>query len=130
MYRPKPWATVSGAFNDLERHNNTNNMGAAPIDGPLNHVDHSRIVSMGAVLSPNEHYGFDFNYAYSDVYAATNICYLNGATATLPGAVPTATTDSMPWRLRQGIDDRAFGLGTCQGLHGCSHAVSFRRLSV
>ena len=25
MYRPKPWATVSGAYNDLERHNNTNN---------------------------------------------------------------------------------------------------------
>jgi len=39
---------------------------------------------MGAVLSPNEHYGFDFNYAYTDVYMASNICYLNGATATLP----------------------------------------------
>ncbi len=25
IYRPKTWATVSGAFNDLERHNNTNN---------------------------------------------------------------------------------------------------------
>ena len=25
IYRPKSWATVSGAFNDLERHNNTNN---------------------------------------------------------------------------------------------------------
>jgi hypothetical protein len=25
MYRPKPWATISGAFNDRERHNNTNN---------------------------------------------------------------------------------------------------------
>ena len=25
LYRPKPWATISGAFNDLERHNNTNN---------------------------------------------------------------------------------------------------------
>jgi hypothetical protein len=45
---------------------------------------------------PNEHYGIDFNYAYSDVYAATNICYLNGATATLPGAVPTATTTLCP----------------------------------
>ena len=96
MYRLRPWATVSGAFNDLERHNNTNNTGTAPIDGPLNHVDHSRIVSMGTVLSPTEHYGFDFNYAYSDVYAATNICYLNGATATLPGAVPSATSTLCP----------------------------------
>jgi hypothetical protein len=96
MYRPKPWATISGAYNDLERHNNTNNNQSAvaaaddPYEGPINHVDHSRVVSLGAVLSPNEHYGLDFNYAYSDVYSATNICYDNGAqnapaTAGLPG---------------------------------------------
>jgi len=97
MYRPKPWATISGAFNDLERHNNTNNNQSAvaagddPYEGPINHVDHSRVVSLGAVLSPNEHYGLDFNYAYSDVYTATNICYDNGASPTLPG---TASTNS------------------------------------
>ena len=85
LYRPKPWATLSGAFNDLERHDNTNNNQAAvaagddPYEGPLDHVDHSRVFSMGADLSPNEHYGLDFNYAYSDVYAATNICYLTTA---------------------------------------------------
>jgi hypothetical protein len=78
--------TIFGAFNDLERHNNTYNTGTANLDGPLQHVDHSRIVSMGAVLAPNEHYGFDFNYSYSDVYTSTNICYLSGAIATLPGA--------------------------------------------
>jgi hypothetical protein len=102
LYRPRPWATISGAFNDLERHNNTNNnqsavaAGSDPYEGPLNHVDHSRVVSLGAVLSPNEHYGFDFNYAYTDVYTATNICYDNGAqnpttTVGLPG---TASTNS------------------------------------
>jgi len=97
MYRPKPWATISGAWNDLERHNNTNNNQSAvaagddPYEGPLNHVDYSRIASLGVVLSPNEHYGIDLNYAYSDVYAATNICYDNGATLTLPG---TASTNS------------------------------------
>ena len=97
LYRPKPWATLSGAWNDLERHNNTNNNGAAvaagddPYEGPIDHVDHSRIVSLGAVLSPNERYGLDFNYAYSDVYAATNICFDSGASATLPG---TASTNS------------------------------------
>jgi hypothetical protein len=91
MFRPRPWATISGAFNDLERHNNTNNNQAAvaagddPYEGPLNHVDHSRVVSIGAALSPSERYSFDFNYAYSDVYAATNICYDNGATPTQPG---------------------------------------------
>jgi hypothetical protein len=102
MYKPKPWATVSGAYNDLERHNNTNNNQAAvtagddPYEGPLNHVDHSRVFSVGAVLTPNEHYGLDFNYAYSDVYAATNICYDNGAqnassTVGLPGTASTTS---------------------------------------
>ncbi len=95
LYRPKPWATLSGAWNDLERHNNTNNNAAAiaagddPYEGPLNHVDHSRVVSLGAALAPNEHYGIDLNYAYSDVYAATNICYDNGASAKLPGTAST-----------------------------------------
>jgi hypothetical protein len=90
MYKPKPWATLSGAYNDLERHNNTNDNPATGnlYYGPLDHVDHSRVFSVGAVLMPNEHYGIDFNYAYSDVYAATNICYLTGGTATLPGAAP------------------------------------------
>jgi hypothetical protein len=97
IYRPKPWATISGAWNDMERHNNTNNNQSAvaagddPYEGPLNHVDHSRVVSLGAVLSPNEHFGIDLNYAYSDVYTATNICYDNGASPTLPG---TASTNS------------------------------------
>jgi hypothetical protein len=27
LYRPTTWATISGAYNDLERHNNTNNSG-------------------------------------------------------------------------------------------------------
>ena len=91
IYKPKPWATFTGAYNDLERHNNTNNNQAAvaagylPYEGPLDHVDHSRVASAGVVLTPNEHYGFDFNYAYSDVFTATNICYDNGASATLPG---------------------------------------------
>jgi hypothetical protein len=92
MYRPKTWATISGAFNDLERHNNTYNTGTANLDGPLDHVDHSRTVSIGATLAPTERYGFDFSYSYSDVYTSTNICYLNGATATLPGAASTTST--------------------------------------
>jgi hypothetical protein len=102
-YRPKPWATISGAFNDLERHNNTNNNQAAvaagddPYDGPLDHVDHTRIASVSGVLAPNERYGFDFSYAYTDVYTATNICFDNGNqnASTTAGVYPgTATTTS------------------------------------
>ena len=86
LYRAKEWATFSAAFNDLERHNNTNNTGTAPLDGPLDHVDHTRVGSVGAQIFPNEHYGLDLDYAYSDVSTATNICYLGGGTPTQPGA--------------------------------------------
>jgi len=97
-YRPRTWATFSGAYNDLERHNNTNNTGVASVDGPLQHVDHSRIVSLNADLMPNEHYGFDIGYAYSDVYTATNICFLGTASSTtIPGAAtPTGTACPSP----------------------------------
>ena len=97
-YRPKTWATFSGAYNDLERHNNTNNTGTASVDGQLQHVDHSRIVSLNADLMPNEHYGFDIGYAYSDVYTATNICFLGTASSpTIPGAAtPTGAACPSP----------------------------------
>jgi hypothetical protein len=97
LYRPKAWATISGAFNDIEHHNNTNNMSQADLTtegaayaGPLAHVDYSRVVSAGAELFPNDHYGLDFSYTYSDVYMADNICYL-GAAAT---GIPAASTPS------------------------------------
>ncbi len=97
-YRPKTWATFSGAYNDLERHNNTNNTGTASVDGPLQHVDHSRTLSLNADLMPNEHYGFDIGYAYSDVYTATNICFLGtAASSTIPGAAtPSGTACPSP----------------------------------
>jgi hypothetical protein len=90
-YKPRPWATVSGSYNDLERHNNTNNTGTPSADGPLGHVDHNRNVSLDVVLAPNEHYSFDVNYAYMDVYTSTNICYFSGASATLAGAASGST---------------------------------------
>jgi hypothetical protein len=91
-YKPKPWATVSGAYNDLERHNNTYNAGTANLDGPLGHVDYSRNLSLGVVLAPNERYSFDVSYAYLDVYTSTNICYLSGASTTIPGAASLTST--------------------------------------
>jgi hypothetical protein len=102
LFKPKTWMTLSGAFNDLERHNNTNNnqatvaAGDASYEGPIDHVDHTRVISMAGTLSPNEHYGLDFNYAYNDVYTATNICYDNGAQnpATDTGLPGTASLNS------------------------------------
>jgi hypothetical protein len=106
MFRPKPWATVSGSFNDLEHHNNTNNdqLAVSPVTGPslvayagpLDHVDYSRVLGLGAELFPNDRYGIDFNYAYSDVYMGDNICYLGGASAALPVAASTPSGTSCP----------------------------------
>lgn len=106
-YRPKTWATVSGSFSDRERHNNTNNnadavaSGDANYNGPINHIDYSRIGSVGVVLAPSEYYSLNVNYSYSDVYTATNICYSNGAAAAttttpvFPGAA-TVTSSGAP----------------------------------
>ncbi len=100
IYRPKTWATVSGAFNDLERSNNTNNNrnfpgNTSPYFGPLNHVDHTRTGSVGAELFPNDRYGLDLNYSYTDVYMRDNICF-QGAAIAMPGATvaPAAATPS------------------------------------
>ena len=92
LYKPRPWATVSGAFNDLERHNNMNNTGVVPIDGPLEHVDHTRNIGVGLTLAPKEYFGIDVNYDYSDVYTSTNACYLSGASVALPGTASTTSS--------------------------------------
>jgi len=91
-YKVKPWAILSGAYNDLERHNNTNNTGTPSVDGPLAHVDYSRVGSVGLSLAPNDHYSLDVNYSYSDIYIATNICYLNGASVAIPGTASTTSS--------------------------------------
>ena len=98
VYKPRPWATISGAYNDLERHNNTNNNASAvaagddPYEGPLNHIDYSRIASISASLMPNEHFGLDVSYIYTDIYSASNSCFDNGDQGTAIGAFPGTAT--------------------------------------
>jgi hypothetical protein len=103
LYKPKNWATISGSYSDRERHNNTNNnqdvvaAGDANYNGPINHIDYSRVGSVGVSLMPSEGFGLNVNYSYSDVYAATNICYSSGAaaaTATQPAFAGAATVTS------------------------------------
>jgi hypothetical protein len=76
-YKPRDWATVSAAFNDLERRDNVT---------LVNHLDHSRSLTFGATLAPNEHYGLDLNYGYTDVYSQTTECYYS--TVAGPGIPP------------------------------------------
>lgn len=107
-FRPMPWATLTAGFNDTERHNNTNNnaatvaTGAEAYDGPIHHEDHSRVISFGGVLAPTEKVGFDFNYAYSSVYTATNACYASGGVPGVPGAVTPSGTACPGATLRTG----------------------------
>jgi hypothetical protein len=75
-YKPKDWATISGAFNDLERRNNVEF---------VNHLDHSRSFTLSASLMPSVHYGLDLNYGYLDVFSQTGLCY--AATPPPAGAV-------------------------------------------
>jgi len=75
-FKPRSWATISGAFNDLERRNNVL---------LVNHLDHSRSVTVGASLVPNEHYGLDLSYGYTDVFSRSTLCYT--ATPAPSGAV-------------------------------------------
>jgi hypothetical protein len=107
-YRPKTWATVAGSYLDTEHKNNTNNTGTPSAAGPLEHVDHSRTGSIAVDLSPSEHYGFDFTYAYSDVYTSTNICYDAASSSTLPGAASASGT-ACPGASVRGVTYYEFG---------------------
>lgn len=103
-FRPEKWALFTAAFNDLERHNNTNNTGTAPLYGPLNHVDENRVASVTGMLTPNEHIAIDFDYAYSLVHTATNICYtaqdsgfLTGNTSPYFAGAASVSSSGAPW---------------------------------
>ena len=154
LYRPKPWATISGALTtwsgittrttirprwrcsfllrqhqlQMEPPHPVPRMKARSIMSIT-----AGLSSLGAVLSPNEHYGLDFDYAYSDVYSSTNICYLNGATATLPGAVQSATSTVCPNIFGRGATGVTEANGTAlsdwfaRDFMRCSDAVLHRR---
>ena len=123
--RPAKWASFTAAYNEMDRHNNTNNTGTTALYGPLNHVDQNRTASMTGMLTPNEHIAINFDYAHSDVYTATNICYtaqdsgfLTGNTSPYfagaasvsstgaPLTCPTSATNSTPtqWLARAFMD--------------------------
>ncbi len=76
-YKPKPWATITGTFNDLERRDNI---------ALVNHLDHIRSFSLGATLMPSPRYGLDLNYGYGDVFSRTTLCYAS----TPPPSGPSA----------------------------------------
>lgn len=65
-YKPKPWASFSGSFNDLEKRDNVT---------LINYFAHTRSISGAASLAPNEHVGVDLNYGYIDVFSQSVNCF-------------------------------------------------------
>jgi hypothetical protein len=76
-YKPREWATITGSFNDLERRDNIY---------LVNHLDHNRNFTLGAVLMPNPRYGLDLSYGYSDVFTRTTLCFAATPPPIGPGA--------------------------------------------
>lgn len=76
-YKPKAWATLSASFNDLERRDNV---------FLVNHRDHFRSAALGVTLAPNQRYGLDLSYGYSDVFSQTTLCFAATPAPTGPGA--------------------------------------------
>lgn len=109
--RPRSWATLSLAYNDIERHNNTNNnadyAAANVYDGPLDHRDYTRTASISGVVTRSESYDFNFDYVYTRAYTATNICFASGASTSVAGAAtltaagaPNLCSSGTTWKAR------------------------------
>jgi len=65
-YKPKPWASLSGAFNDVEKRDNIT---------LVNYLAHTRIFSGTASITPSEHIGFDASYGYIDIFSQSVNCF-------------------------------------------------------
>jgi hypothetical protein len=53
-------------------------------DPMVNHTEHNNDASFAASIHPNEQLSLDFNYAYDNVSASTNLCYIFTANANAP----------------------------------------------
>jgi len=79
LYQPHPWLTLSGTVNDFESRDNVQT---------VNHLEHSRDFSMGAVVAPSERWSLDLNYAYDNVFSSTLECYTSTPVPPTAGIAP------------------------------------------
>jgi hypothetical protein len=77
-YTPKPWASLSGA---VDIHENRDNVYT------VNNLEHDRMYSFTAILSPSPKLSVDFGYNYWDVFMQAAVCYTEGF-----GPPPAGTT--------------------------------------
>jgi len=69
-YKPRPWLTFAGTMNIYERRDNVQT---------VNYLAHNRNYSFGATITPNEKWGMDINYSYTDIYSTVAECYTSSA---------------------------------------------------
>lgn len=96
-YQPADWATVSGSININEARNNILE---------IFHKRHNRAYGFAVLLMPNERFGLDIGYDYSDIFSQTNICYTIGALP--PGSTPCPTSATLLSGISTYQDDSHF----------------------
>ncbi len=84
-YQPKPWATVTGAFDIAENRDNVYT---------VNNLEHNRTYSFGTVLTPSPKFSLDFGYSYWDVFTQAIVCYTEGFGPPPVGTTPCPATSS------------------------------------
>ncbi len=88
-YRAKSWATISGAFDDLERRDNVTY---------VNHLDHTRNFTASAELIPSAQFNLDLSYGYFDLFSQTDECYpVTPAPVNAVTASPACVTNGTPY---------------------------------
>jgi hypothetical protein len=66
----------------------------------VNHLEHNRDFSVGAVISPSEKWSIDMDYAYDSVYSTITECYtVTPAPATpIPALDPACIANGTPYQ--------------------------------
>jgi len=86
-YTPKPWASIDGG---VEIHENRDNVYT------VNNLEHDRMYSVTAMLSPSPKLTVGFGYNYWDVYTQSLVCFNYSITYTNPtpppGTLPVSTS--------------------------------------
>lgn len=86
VYKPKDWATLGGAFNDIERR-----------DSHVSLLGHSRSFGANASATPNEHFSLDLSYGYQDVFSQVINCFGDTLNSQPPNATRlTGTCGNLP----------------------------------
>jgi hypothetical protein len=110
VYTPTRWATLTAAMTAQEQRNRGNGCDPTPSatdkkavcastnpvlsTGEVDFNAHNRNLSLGATMMPNEKFGFDLAYNYSNIASNSFICYDLAAPATAPAVSNCIDTSS------------------------------------